>query len=269
MRLLIFATILFLTQPSAASVAAAELTPEQVAAAGFEQHLGQHIPLDLSFRDEAGSEVTLADYFGQQPIILSLNYLHCQYLCPIEIGGIIGGLNGITTLSLARDYQLLTVSIDPRETVSDAALTRARGLRGYDRPVGASGWHVLTGDPPAVERLARAVGFVYVHDTQSDTYAHPAGVVVLTPGGQISRYVYGPDFSAATLRTALLDAGAGSIGEVVERALLICFEYDPLTGRYTPFAFGLVRAGGAAGLLVVALLLLGLWRREWRTAQRS
>ena len=269
MRLLIVAAIVLLTQASVASVVAAELTPEQVASAGFEQHLGTLIPLDLRFRDENDSEVTLAEYFGQQPVILSLNYLHCQFLCPIEIGGIISGLNGITSLSLSRDYRLLTVSIDPQESSADAALAKARGLRGYDHPAGAGGWHVLTGDPPAIERLARAVGFRYVYDAQSNTYAHPAGVVVLTGGGQISRYVFGPDFSAATLRTALFDAGTGSIGDVVERALLICFEYDPLTGRYTPFALGMMRAGGAAGLLVVALLLVGLWRREPRTAQRS
>lgn len=259
---IILLAVLLLSSAAASGAAAAGLTPDQVASAGFEQRVGEQVPLDLGFRDEDGNDVTLSEYFGQQPVILSLNYLHCQYLCPIEIGGIISGLNGVTSLMLDRDYQLVTLSIDPRETPSDAMLTKARGLRGYDRPAGAAGWHVLTGDAPAIAQLSRAVGLRYVYDAQSNVYAHPAGVVILTAQGQISRYLYGPDFSATTLRLGLVDAGAGGIGDVTDRALLICYEYDPLTGRYAPFAFGLVRAGGAAGLVAVVFLLAFLWRGD-------
>jgi protein SCO1/2 len=208
--------------------------------------------------------VRLGDYFTGRPVVLSLNYFRCQYLCPIEIDGLIGGLNGVSSLTLDRDYELLTVSIDPREGPADAQLTRARGLRRYDRPQGANGWHALTGDADAVEQLTRAVGFSYAYDAQADAFAHPAGVVVLTPAGRISRYLYGPEFSSNDLRLALVDAGAGHTGSLLERALLICFQYDPLTGRYTPLAFGLIRVGGVLGLVGLVVVLGWLWRTDIR-----
>ena len=257
---IVVALVAILVQAS--SVFAGELSPDQVAATKVEQHPGHMLPLDLVFRDENATPVRLGDYFSGRPVLLSLNYFRCQYLCPIELDGIISGLNGISTLTLDRDFELLTVSIDPRETPADAQLTRARGLRRYDRPQGANGWHTLTGDSGAVEQLTRAVGFSYAYDAQSEAFAHPAGVVVLTPTGQISQYLYGPEFSANDLRLALVDAGAGRTGNLLDRALLICYLYDPLTGRYTPLAFGLVRVGGVLGAFAMVLALGWLWRTD-------
>lgn len=246
----------------ASSALASELTPDQVAAVTVEQHIGGAMPLDLVFRDENATPVRLGDYFSGRPVLLSLNYFRCQYICPIEIDGIISGLNGISTLTLDRDFELLTVSIDSRESPADAQLIRARGLRRYDRPQGANGWHTLTGDSSAVEQLTQAVGFSHAYDGQADAFAHPAGVVALTPTGQISRYLYGPEFSANDLRLALVDAGAGRTGSLLDRALLICYLYDPLTGRYTSLAFGLVRVGGVLGAFAMVLALGWLWRTE-------
>jgi protein SCO1/2 len=247
-----------------------DLSPDQIANVRFDQRLGQRVPPDLLFRDEDGNPVRLGDYFQAQrgPVILSLNYFHCQNLCPLELDGLINGLNGVS-FGLGRDFTLVTVSIDPREGPADAAAIKARTLRGYDKPGGAGGWHVLTGDQAAIDRLTDAVGFQYVYDPQQDDFAHPAGVVVLTPVGQISRYLYGLDFSANDLRLAMVDASAQRIGSLVDRALLVCYHYDPLTGRYTLFALNFVRAAAALGALGLVGFLGWLWRGELRARRRT
>ena len=254
---------LFALASGVTAAAAHDLTPDQLSSVRFDQQLGQSVPLDLVFRDEYGQPVTLASLLNQRPVILSLNYFHCRYLCPIEEDGLISGLNGLS-LTLGQDFNLLTVSIDPREAPSDAMLIKARGLRGYDRPLAAASWHVLTGDQTAIDQLTSAVGFQYIYDPEEDDYAHPAGVVVLTPTGQISRYIYGLDFSATDLRLALVEAASGRIGTLLDRALLICYHYDPLTGRYTPLALNLMKLGGAAGVLAMAGFLGWLWLGELR-----
>jgi len=237
--------------------------PEGLGAVGFTQRLGDPVPRDLVFRDDAGQTVRLGDYFGERPVILTLNQLRCPNLCPLELDGVVNGLNGLP-FTMGDQFTLLTVSIDPREGPEDAATTRARVLRGYAQPDAASGWHVLTGDHAAIDRLADAVGFDYAYDPSSDDFAHPAGVVILTPAGRISRYLYGIDFSATDLRLALVEAAAQRIGTALDQALLICYHYDPATGRYTPFVLGLLQVGAAATVLAVGGTLALLWRADLR-----
>jgi protein SCO1/2 len=245
------------------AVAAHELTPEQLRSLTFEQRLGQRIPLDLTFRDEAGRPVALADYFGQRPVILTMNYYHCQNLCPLEIEGLLRGLNGVT-LGLGQDFGIVSVSIDPRESADEATTTKLRGLRAYKSPQNGAAWHVLTGDQQQIAQLAQAVGFTYTYDPDVNEYAHPLGVVVLTPDGQISSYLFGLDFAAADLRLALIEASNQRIGSLLDRALLICYHYDPLTGRYTSLAVNVLRGGGAATVLALAIFVGWLWRGELR-----
>jgi protein SCO1 len=266
MRRFFAVAVTVLLAATATPASAHDLSPDQLAAVGFDQRLGERVPLDLLFYDEDGNSIRLGDYFlANKPVVLSLNYFHCQNLCPLELGGLMNGLNGIP-FTLGQEFTLITVSIDPREGPADAADIKARTLRGYDRTdAGAGGWHVLTGDQTAIDRLSQSVGFNYAYDPMQDDYAHPAGVTVLTPSGQISRYVYGLDFSANDLRLALVDAGADHIGTLLDRALLICYHYDPLTGRYTPFALNFVRGGAAAGLVVIVGFLGWLWRDEFRS----
>jgi protein SCO1/2 len=244
---------------STSTVSAHELSPDQLGQVRFDQQLGQRLPPDLVFRDENGTPVRLGDYFHAGPVILTLNYFHCQNLCPLELDGLISGLNGIS-FALGQDFTLLSISIDPREGPGDAEAIKARALRAYDKPRGGDGWHVLTGDQTSIDRLTDAVGFQYAYDPSRDEYAHPAGVVVLTPLGQISRYLYGLDFSANDLRLALVDASAQRIGSLLDRALLVCYHYDPLTGRYTLFALDFVRAAAGLGALALAAFLVWLWR---------
>lgn len=253
---------------TAGSVYAADLTPAQVASVGFTQNLGASVPLDLAFTDENGQRVALGDYFGQRPVLLSLNYFHCQYLCPIEEDGLINGLNGVR-LTLGSDYTLLNVSIDAQESPPEAMLVKARELRGYDRPQDAGGWHLLTGDQSSIDRLTAAVGFRALADPAQDAFAHPLGVVVLTPTGRISRYFGGLDFSATDLQLALVDASSEHIGSVLDRALLICYQYDPLTGRYTPLALNLMRVGGAIGFVMLLGFMAWLWRGEFARGRRA
>jgi protein SCO1/2 len=251
---------LFLVLLLTASTALAhDLSPDQLARVRFDQQLGQRVPPDLLFRDDNGNLVRLGDYFHAGPVILTLNYFHCQNLYPLELDGLISGLNGVS-FALGQDFTLLSISIDPREGPADAEAIKARALRGYDKPQGGDGWHVLTGDQAAIDQLTDAVGFQYVYDPLQDDYAHPAGVVVLTPLGQISRYLYGLDFSANDLRLALVDASAQRIGSLLDRALLVCYHYDPLTGRYTLFALNFVRGAAALGALGLAAFLVWLWR---------
>ena len=260
--------VLLLAAMTVGHAAAHDLSPDQLASVRFDQQLGQRVPPDLVFRDEDGNPVRLGEYFHRGAVILTLNYFHCQNLCPLELDGLINGLNGVS-FTLGQDFTLVTVSIDPREGPADAEAIKARALRGYDKPRAAGGWHLLTGGQASIDRLTDAVGFQYVYDPLQDDYAHPAGVIVLTPAGQISRYLYGLDFSANDLRLALVEATAQRIGSIVDRALLVCYHYDPLTGRYTPFALNFVRAGAAVGALGLVGFLSWLWRGELRRKQRA
>ncbi len=239
------------------------LTASQLSMVRFDQQLGATVPANLPFYDENGQPVTLGDYLGQRQAVLTLNYFHCQNLCPIELDGVIDSLNGVP-LTLGQDFTMLTVSIDPREGPSDAADAKARAIRGYDRAEDAAGWHVLTGAQPSIDALTDAVGFRYAYDAQADDFAHPAGVIVLTADGHVSRYLYGFDFAATDLRLALVEAGQQRIGSLADRALLVCYHYDPLTGRYTLLALDLMRIAGVVGALGLAGFVGFLWREERR-----
>ncbi len=258
------AAVLALTLFSATGVVEAhELTPQQLGTITFDQRPGQRVPPDIRFRDENGQAVMLGDYLGQRPLILTLNYFHCQNLCPLELDGLMNGLNGVS-FTLGQDFDIVSVSIDPREGPSEATAIKLRELRGYDQPQNASNWHVLTGAQAEIDRLAQSVGFDYTYDPDADEYAHPLGVVVLTPDGHISRYLYGLDFSANDLRLALMDASVAKIGTLLDQVALVCYHYDPLTGRYTPLALNLLRGGGAAGLFATVVFLGLLWRADLR-----
>lgn len=238
------------------------LSPEELRTVQFEQRLGESVPPDLVFRDESGRTTSLGSYFEGRPVLLTLNYLRCPNLCSTMLNGLADRLRSLP-FSLGEQYTVLTVSIDPRDTPELAAEKRAAVLRGFPGE-DAADWHFLTGDQAAIDRLASAVGFQYIYDPQEDEYIHPAGVVVLTPSGQISRYLYGLDFVPTDLRLALVEAGQQRIGSLVDRALLLCYQYDPVTGKYTSVVLGAVRLAGLATVLGVGLFLGRLWREDLR-----
>jgi protein SCO1 len=245
-----------------------ELPREEVASARFTQHLGNQLPLDANFLQEDGNAVRLGRYFGDKPVLLSLNYFHCQYVCPIEEDAVINTLNGVM-LTPGRDFTLLTVSIDPHDGPSDATAVKARAVRGYDRPEGADGWHLLTGDAESIRELTSAIGFQYVPDPLQGDFAHPIGLVVLTPEGKISSYLSGVDFASGDVSRALSAAANAKSDDVFATALVVCYQYDPLTGRYTPLALNAVRIAGALGVVALLAWLGSLWRADLRRSERG
>lgn len=262
---LALAALLVLT---ARPAGAHDLTPSSLQSVGFTQHPGAQIPRDLLFRDDDGQPARLGDYLGRGPVVLTLNDLQCANLCPLELDGVINGLNGLSFV-MGEQYTLLTVSINPRDGPAEAVSTKQRGLRAYVHPNAAAGWHILTGDHDTIDRLTTAVGFDYVYDLANDDFAHPAGLIVVTPGGTVSHYLFGIDFATNDIRLALVDAANQHIGSLLDRVALICYHYDPSTGRYTPFVLGLLQIAAAATLVVVGGGLVILWRADVRRQHRQ
>jgi len=239
--------------------------PRGLREVGFDQKPGASLPLDLLFKDEAGREVRLGDYFGKRPVVLSLNYYGCPMLCTVTLSGLASALDVLTTFDAGREFELLTVSFDPSEGPELAAQKKASYLARYKRPTAEAGWHFLTGDKAAIDALTTAVGFRYAWDAETKQFAHPAGVVVLTPEGRISRYLYGIEYAPKDLKLALLESSSGRIGTVVDQAILYCYQYDPMQGRYSASVMGILRAG--AVLTVLALLgFIGVSLRRERAA---
>ncbi len=230
---------------------------------GFEQKLNAQIPLDLAFRDERNQVVHLRDYFGARPVILTLNYLRCQNLCPLELQDLSATLSQLP-FTISDEFDVLTVSIDPRETPVMAASKRQVVLGVYNRPGADAGWHYLTGDADSIAALAQAVGFHYSYEAEVDDYAHPLGIIVLTPQGQVARYIYGIDYPARDVRLALVEASQNKIGTPVDQVFLFCYHYDPTTGRYSAAAMNFVQLGALAGAVILGGFLFTLWRVEWR-----
>lgn len=229
----------------------------------FEQYLGRQLPLDLSFRDEQGKPVTLGQYFGTRPVILSLTYYECPMLCSLVLNGLTSALRALS-FDLGKEFVAVNVSFSPRETPELAQKKKAKYLAEYRRPGAEQGWHFLTGEEDAIRRLTEAVGFRYAWDERSQQYAHAAGIVLLTPEGKIARYFYGVEFAPRDLRFGLIEASQGRIGSPVDKLLLYCFHYDPLTGRYSAWVLSAIRAGAVLTLLALGLFfwLAGRGRRS-------
>jgi protein SCO1/2 len=231
---------------------------------GYDQRLGERLPLDLTFQDETGRTVALREYFGHGPVILVPAYYHCPMLCPLVLRGLTSALRAVP-FDPGRDFTVLAFSFDPADTVATAAAEKARVLADYRRPGAAAGWHFLTGDAAAIATLTRAIGFRYTWDAAHAQFAHASGVVVATPAGTIARYFFGIEYPPRDLRLALVDASAGRIGSVVDQLLLFCFHWDPTTGRYSRIALGAVRAAGAVTLLALGGFVVLMLRRERRS----
>jgi protein SCO1/2 len=235
--------------------------PELLKEVGIDQKLNSAVPLDLTFRDEAGQPVKLSQYFGRKPVILSLVYYNCPMLCTQVLNGLDRGLKSVP-LDLGKDFDAITVSIDPSETTKLAAAKRDLYTGIYGRPGAAEGWHFLTGDDAQIKQLAAAVGFHYAYDADSKQFAHASGIMVLTPSGRISRYFYGIQYPSRDLRLGLVEASEGKIGSPVDQILLFCYHYDPVTGKYGIVISRAIKAAGLFTVLGIGLMILMLARRE-------
>jgi cytochrome c oxidase subunit II len=251
----------------AAAASAQPSRPIQPGDIGFDQRLDEQVQLDLTFRDDSGKTVTLGDYFNRKPVILTLVYYQCPMLCTQGLNGLAGSLKALS-FGAGREFEVVVVSINPRETSELAAAKKESYVREYGRAGAAAGWHFLTGDPKPIDALARSVGFRYAYDPMLNQYAHASGVVVLTPKGRVARYFYGIEYAPRDLRLGLIEAAEERIGTPVDQVLLLCYQYDPKTGKYGAAVMKSLRLGGVLTVIGIAALLFALSRKAKRE-QRS
>ena len=228
---------------------------------GFEQRLNEQLPLDLMFKDEAGRDVKLGDYFGKRPVVLTFVYYECPMLCTQVLNGLASAL-GVIDESIGKEFDVVTVSFDPRETPVLAAGKKQSYLDRYKREGAERGWHFLTGQQASIDALTKAAGFSYAWDEDTKQFAHASGVVVATPDGKLANYFFGIDYSPRDLKFALIESSQGRIGKFAEKVLLYCYHYDPATGQYGFVAMRAVRIGGAVTLVALVGFVFVSLRRE-------
>ena len=242
--------------------------PPRLENVGIEQHLDAQVPPDLTFRDDTGRTVKLGDYFGHKPLILNLVYYNCTMLCGEALAGLASAMR-LVKFNVGDQFDVVTVSFDPRETPEMAAAKKIDYVKRYGRANAAAGWHFLTGEPDSINALAKAVGFQYQYDARTNQYAHATAIMVLTPQGRISRYFYGVDFPPKDLRMGLVEASQGKIGNVVDAVLLYCYHYDPETGKYGAMVANILRLAAAATILMLGGLIFTLWRLDRSVTRRT
>ena len=246
----------------------ANTRPPRLENVGIEQHLDAQVPPDLTFRDETGKAVKLGDYFGRKPLILNLVYYNCTMLCGEALAGLASAMR-LVKFDVGNEFDVITVSFDPRETPEMAAAKKKDYVGRYGRPNAAAGWHFLTGQPDSINALTKAVGFQYQYDAKSNQYAHATAIMVLTPQGRISRYFYGVDFPPKDLRMGLVEASQGKIGNAVDAVLLYCYHYNPETGKYGAMVGNILRLAAAATILIMGVFLFILWRLDLSVTSKT
>ena len=268
------AVLLFL----AASTASGQTVPDNVGQAatgmpailqnvGFKPELNSQMPLNLTFHDETGKNVQLSDYFHhQKPVVLAFVYYGCPMLCNQLEQGLVGSLRMIS-FNPGRDYDVVFVSFDNRDTPDIAAMKKETALKQFHRPETASGWHFLTGQKDAIMAATQAANFTFNFDAKNNLFAHASGILLLTPEGRISRYFYGVEFPSRDLRLGLVDASEGKIGTPVDHVLLYCFQYDPSTARYSVTILRIMRVGATLTVLGLVFGILIFRRRDLAKSQ--
>jgi protein SCO1/2 len=231
---------------------------------GFDQRLGALLPLDLAFQDDAGRSLRLGEIFGRKPVILVPVYYRCPLLCSQVLNGLVRSLKPLRA-SAGKDFDVVAYSISPDETPGLARLKKAGYLERYGRPGSDIGWHFLTGSEASITALSQAIGFRYTYNPQTKLYVHAAGLLVATPDGRIGRYFFGIDVPSKELQREIESARAGRVGSPIGRLLLLCYDYDAATGKYTLAILRLLRFLGTMTFLALAGFLLFMFRRERRS----
>src|ERR1700681_1813466 len=235
--------------------------PAQLQNVGFEPQLNAQMPLDLPFVDENGSNVQLRDYFKQKPVVMAFVFYCCPMLCNQVEQGVVGALR-MLSFTPGRDYEVVFVSFDPRESADMAAQKKKSTVEHFRRPETASGWHFLTGTKDSIEVTTKAANFRYSFDTKNHLFAHASGIMLLTPDGRISRYFYGVEYPGRDMRLGLVDSSAGKIGTPIDRALLFCYQYDPSSATYSASILKIIRLGGILTVLCIVVGILIFRRRD-------
>ena len=237
----------------------AHVRPPGLKNVGIEQHLDEQIPPDLSFRDETGKPIRLRDYFGKKPMILNLVYYQCPMLCGEVLSGLESALR-VMKFDVGGEFDVLTVSFDPRETPDMANKKKAEFLKRYGRPGAAGGWHFLTGPQESIDALTKAAGFQYQYDPNTGQFAHSTAIMVLTPEGKIAQYYFGVEYAPKDLRLGLIQASDNNIGTLADQVLLYCYHYDPATGKYGAIIARVLKLSALATILLLGALMTVLIR---------
>jgi protein SCO1/2 len=249
--------------PAPGDTPAPNATPPELVGVTIDEHLGQQLPKDAAFRDTDGRPVTLGSYFdGKRPTLLVFAYHTCPMLCSLVLDAAVRALNDVQW-TVGREFDVVSISIDPKDTPETATHKRAQVVGSYVRSHGSvAGWHFLVGDETNIRKVTSAVGFQYNYDARQKQYAHPAAVYLLTPDGQMARYLYGIEYPASDIRLGLLEASQGRSITTTERVLLFCYHYDPQGRHYALVAMNVMRLGGAVTLVLLGGLLAFMWARE-------
>lgn len=266
------ALVLLVSTASAQMIGAPDtkrVKPPGLEHVGIDQRLNEQVPLNLEFQDEQGKTVKLGDYFKEgRPVVLNLVYYQCPMLC----GEVLQGLSAaakVLKFTPGKEYEIVTVSIDPRENSQMAAAKKANFMKRLDRAGAEEGWHFLVGKQPQIDQLANSIGWHYQYDPKSDQFAHAAGVVLVTPTGRIAQYYYGVEYSARDMRLGIIEASQNKIGSLADEITLYCYHYDPRTGKYGPVITNIVRLGGVLTIFVLGGFLALMFRREPRRSQAA
>jgi len=228
--------------------------PPALKKVGIDQKLNEQVPLDAVFKDEQGREVRLGQFFKGKPVVIALVYYTCPMLCNQVLNGMLGSFRQVS-FNLGEQYEVVTVSFDPKETPDLAVKKKETYVKAYNRASGDAGWHFLTGDEANIKRITDAVGFRYLWDEQTKQYAHASGIMIATPEGKLARYFYGIDYPPKDVRLALVEASANKIGTPVDQLMLYCYHYDPSTGKYGVVIMNVMRVAGIVTVILMAALL--------------
>lgn len=251
--------------PSLFAAPASSLSDEKLIGIKFDQKLDSPVSLSLSFSNEIGQPVRLGNYFDEKPVILVLGYYECPMLCTLVLNGLVAALQELK-MDVGNQFEVVMVSIDPTETPELALAKKRTYLKRYGRAGAGEGWHFLTGDQAAIRRLADEVGFRFAYDPTIDQYAHPSGLIVLTPEGRVSQYLFGVNFSAKELNAALKEAASHRVGSPVEQLILLCFHYNPLRGKYGNVIMTVLRVGAVLTVLAIGTVMVVTSRRHRKRA---
>jgi len=244
-----------------AAPVAAGLSQDDLKKITYDQHIGQPISPSLTFQDSNGQRVALGDLFNSKPTLLVLGYYHCPMLCTLINDGMIEALQELR-FNVGRDFNIINLSIDSHETPTVAAAKKKEYLRRYGRPGAAQSWHFLTGNEQSIAQLANEAGFRYKLDPVSNEYAHPSGFIILTPEGRISRYFFGVNFNPKELRSAIIAASKGERGSVIKELILLCCQYNPITGKYGAAVLTVLRILGVGTVILLAGWIFWMSRRD-------
>ncbi len=234
---------------------------------GVDEKLGDPIPLDLKFVNSEGDSVRIGDLIEEgKPVLLNPLYYECPVLCSVVLDAVFEVVKELQW-SPGADYTIISFSIDPEETTKLAADTKKEYLSDLNRDGAENGWHFLTGSQESIHTLTEAIGFRYKYDEDKDQYLHLASIMLLSPEGEIVRYLYGAKFSEFNLRNALYEAADGTIGSAVDKVVLYCFTYDPDSNSYVPVALNIMKVGGLATVIILGIFLGVFWKRERKSSQ--